>query len=49
MREFLWRIWTAPAEQFTYFVASTSDQVLYLVIVFLVIRWLWRKGNAPQK
>ena len=49
MRELLWRLWTAPAEQFTYFVASMSDHVLDLVIVLLVLRWLWRKGNAAAK
>jgi hypothetical protein len=49
MREWLWRLWTAPAEQFSWFMASISDNVLYLICVLLLLRWLWRKGNAPKR
>jgi hypothetical protein len=49
MRQILDAIWNAPAAEFTWFLGVLWSQFLYIVLVLLVIRWLWRKGRAVKK
>ena len=47
MRQFLEAVWKAPKEEFTWFMGVMWDQFLYVVVVILVLRWLWRLSGKP--
>ena len=49
MLQFLEAIWRSPKEEFTWFMGVLWDQFLYVLVVMLLLRWLWRLGNKPAK
>jgi hypothetical protein len=36
-------VWTAPADQALDLMTVLVVQILYVLIVFLTLRWMWRK------
>jgi hypothetical protein len=46
LREFftlVYAAWTAPPDQAAELIGALAAQIVYLLLVFLVVRWLWRK------
>jgi hypothetical protein len=39
----IYALWTAPPEQTFELTAILIEQLLYLLTVFLLVRWMWRK------
>ena len=49
MRQYLAAVWNAPKEEFVWFMGVMWDQFLYVAVVVLILRWLWRLGRKPSQ
>ena len=41
-------LWNAPEEQFIWLINLLLPQILFLVALWLVFRWMWRKAYPPK-
>jgi hypothetical protein len=48
MRAFLQAVWNAPKEEFEWFLGVFWDYFLYIAVMVLLLRWLWRLASAPS-
>jgi hypothetical protein len=39
----IYEVWVAPPEQAFNLMAGLGIQVGYIIVVFLIVRWMWRK------
>jgi hypothetical protein len=39
----VYELWVAPADQALTLMGGLGVQVVYLVVVYLIVRWMWRK------
>lgn len=47
--EILRDLWYAPAEHLIWLVNLLLPQILLLLALWLVFRWLWRKAYPPKQ